>query len=109
MSIHVSKCRSELETAHQEFSSALIELASAARDKPRITAELERVATHWQDLQPTMTLQDDSKFASTASRIFTTSELLLRRMDAAVKLYAELPADTPATTGGAIAPGGMRP
>lgn len=91
MSIHVSKCRSELETAHQEFSSALIELASAARDKPRITAELERVATHWQDLQPTMTIQDDSKFASTASRIFTTSELLLRRMDAAVKLYAELP------------------
>lgn len=92
MGIHMSKCRSELETAHQEFSNALIELAAAARDKPRIMAELQRVARHWQDLQPAMVIQDDSKFAPIASRIFTASELLLRRMDVAVKLYAKLPA-----------------
>ncbi len=92
LGIQVAKCRTGLEDARQEFSTALVELATAARDHPRITTELRRVAEHWKALQSAIVMRDDADFASLAGKVFTTSEDLLRRTDAAVKLYARLPA-----------------
>ena len=92
MGIQVSKCRAELKRTDEEFSTALVELAAATQGQPKIKYELEKVARHWNTLQSTMTRRDVSGFAITARKVFATSENLLQRMDAAVNLYAGLPA-----------------
>ncbi|MDP2821274.1 MAG: type IV pili methyl-accepting chemotaxis transducer N-terminal domain-containing protein [Sulfuritalea sp.] len=92
MGIKVAKCRSELDEASEEFSTTLAKLTSVARDEAAILGELESVAEHWSRLQSTMAIRDGVDFAPTARKVFTTSENLLKRMDAAVDLYARLPA-----------------
>jgi len=91
MGIQVSKCRAELKRTDEEFSTALVELASATQDQPKIRDELEKVGQHWKALQSAMTNQDVSIFAPTARKVLITSENLLQRMDTAVNLYARLP------------------
>lgn len=90
MGIQVPKCRAELESVSEEFSTALGVLASATHDKPRITAELDRVAGQWKALQSAMAIQDGADFISTSSKVFTKSEHLLRRMDRAVEFCVRL-------------------
>ncbi len=92
MGIQVSKCRAELKRTDEEFSTALVELAAATQDQPKIRDELERVARHWKTLQSAMTDRNVSVFAPTARKVLITSENLLQRMDTAVNLYAGLPA-----------------
>ena len=93
MGIRTAKCRVELDNASQEFSSALVELTAVAQDSsPVILGELESVAEHWNALQSTLVLRNGKDFAPNARKLFTTSENLLRRMEAAVDLYARLPA-----------------
>jgi CRP-like cAMP-binding protein len=89
--IQASRCRKELRDAGEEFSAALVKLASATRDKPDIAAELEGVAEHWNSLRSVIATRDESNFATSARKVFTTSESLLQRMDMAVELYARLP------------------
>ncbi len=88
--IQVARCRTELEEVSEEFSTALIDLGAATRDKPAIAAELEVVAEQWHSLQSAITTRDSNLMAS-ARKVFTTSENLLQRMDTAVELYARLP------------------
>jgi hypothetical protein len=89
--IQASRCRKELRDASEEFSAALVKLASATRDKPDIAAELEGVAEHWDSLRSVIATRDESNFATSARKVFTASENLLQRMDTAVELYARLP------------------
>ncbi|MDP3511348.1 MAG: type IV pili methyl-accepting chemotaxis transducer N-terminal domain-containing protein [Sulfuritalea sp.] len=92
MGIKSAQCRVELDDASQEFSAALVELTSVAQDSsPVILGELESVAEHWNTMQSTLVLRNGNDFAPTARKLFTTSENLLRRMEAAVDLYARLP------------------
>lgn len=91
MGIQVSKCRAELKRTDEEFSTALVELALATQDQPKIRDELEKVGQHWKALQSAMTNQDVAVFAPTARKVLITSENLLQRMDTAVNLYAGLP------------------
>jgi len=92
MNIEVRKCRSELEIAEEEFSSALSLLSSTAQGKPRIVAELEQAAEHWRALQSAMARQQDASSSASARMVCTFSEHLLVRMDTAVELYLRLPA-----------------
>ena len=93
MGIRTAQCRVELDNASQEFSAALVELTAVAQDSsPVILGELESVAEHWNTMQSTLVLRNGNDFAPTARKLFTTSENLLRRMEAAVDLYARLPA-----------------
>lgn len=92
MGIKVAKCRSEIEEASEEFSANLASLTAAARDKAPILGELESVAEHWNALQSSVAIRIGMDFAPAARKVFTASENLLERMDAAVDLYARLPA-----------------
>ena len=92
LGIKVAKCRSELETASEEFSATFVKLTSVAQDKAAILGELKSVAGHWSTLQSTIAIRDGRDFAPTARKVFTSSESLLKRMDTAVDLYARLPA-----------------
>ncbi len=91
MGIRVARCRVELDDASREFSTALVELTSVAQDRHVILGELESVATHWNTMQSTLAMRNGKDFAPIARKLFTTSESLLRRMEAAVDLYARLP------------------
>ncbi len=91
MGIRVSKCRAGLEEASNDFSTALVELATATRDKPRIAAELGRVGGHWRTLQSALAIRNEAEFGAAARKAFTASENLLQRMDKAVELCAGLP------------------
>lgn len=91
MGIQVSKCRTELEAANAEFSTALSELAAATPDQPRLATELKSVAGHWNAMRSAMAIKDGAGFSATARKVFATSENLLRRTDAAVELCVRLP------------------
>lgn len=91
MGVQVSKCQTELKRTDEEFSVALVELASATQNQPKIKDELEKVARHWSTLQSTIASDDASGFPPAARKVFTASENLLQRMDTAVNLYAGLP------------------
>ena len=92
MGIQVSKCRAELKRTDEEFSTALIELASASPQQPKIKDELEKVERHWNAMRAAITDRSASSFAPTARKVLIASENLLQRMNTAVNRYAGLPA-----------------
>lgn len=91
LGIQESRCQLELQRTQEEFSATLTELSSATQSQPKIKNELDKVAQHWHALQSAMTSSSEESFSPVARKVFTTSENLLQRMDAAVNLYAELP------------------
>ncbi|MDP1733897.1 MAG: type IV pili methyl-accepting chemotaxis transducer N-terminal domain-containing protein [Sulfuritalea sp.] len=92
MGIQVSKCRAELKRTDEEFSTALLELASASPQQQKIKDELEKVERHWNAMRAAIADRSASSFAPTARKVLITSENLLQRMNTAVNLYAGLPA-----------------
>lgn len=91
MDIQKSKCRTELQGASREFSSALVKLNAATPSGTRISAELKSVAGHWNAFQSAMAIKEGFEFGWTARKVFVTSENLLRRTNATVELYASRP------------------
>ncbi|MDP2792664.1 MAG: cyclic nucleotide-binding domain-containing protein [Sulfurisoma sp.] len=88
--IHVTRSRVGLAEAARESTSALAELAVAAKEIPRIEAQLDLVSQHWDLLKSALAAPSHADGKRQASLVSTTSERLLRQMDAAVGLYEAL-------------------
>ncbi len=87
-----ARLRDDFETAVAEFDRGLQELRAAPQNSEQINRQLEQAATQWRFAQAGFSLADDSRFVPTV--IVTTTESLLRRMEALTRDYERLAGGT---------------
>ncbi len=92
--IHVTKCRSRLDEANDEFLSTLQRLKADTVAVPELASRLDSSIDVWQLFHSAMNLRSASDFPQTARKVFRISEDLLNRMDAIIEICVGLPGMT---------------